>query len=86
MLVSLGAIGFGLVFGWLLGLYDFPPEKRPAAMAALISATVASGGVMAWLVGVAAAAPFPIATLVALWVHTQWRTELRKRHPKSNDS
>ena len=86
MLVSLGAIGFGLVFGWLLGLYDFPPEKRPAAMAALFSASAATGGVMVWLVGVTAAAPFPIATLVALWVHTQWRSELRKRYQKSNNS
>ena len=86
MLVSLGAIGFGLVLGWLLGLYDFPPEKRPAAVAAIVSALVASGGAMAWMVGLAATAPFSISTLVAFWVHTQWRRELRKRHPKSNDS
>jgi len=81
VLVSLGAIGFGLVFGWLLGLYDVPPEKRPAAIASLFGASAASAGVTAWIAGLSATAPFSIATLVALWVHTQWRSELRKRHP-----
>lgn len=86
MLVSLGAIGFGLVFGWLLGLYDVRPEKLPAAIALLSAASAVGAGVTAWLAGFSATAPFSVAALVALWVHTQWRSELRKRYPKSNNT
>ena len=86
MIVSLGAIGFGLVFGWLLGLYDVRPERLPAAIASLSAASVLGAGVTAWLGGVSASASFSLAALVALWVHSQWRSELRKRYPKSNNS
>ena len=83
MLVTLGSIGFGLVFGWLLGLYDVRPERLPAAIASLSGAAVAGAGVTAWLGGMSATAPFSVAALAALWAHTQWRNELRKRYPKS---
>lgn len=83
MLVTLGSIGFGLVFGWLLGLYDIRPEKLPVAITSLAGASVVGAGVTAWLGGLSATAPFTVAALAALWVHTQWRSELRKRHPKS---
>lgn len=86
MLVSLGAIGFGLVFGWLLGLYDIRPEKLPAAIASLTGATVLGAAVTAWLGGFSATAPFSVAALIALWVHTQWRSELRKRYPNSTNT
>jgi len=86
MLVSLGAIGFGLVFGWLLGLYDIKPERLPAAITALSGASVAGVAVTAWLGGLSKTAPFSIAALAALWAHTQWRSELRKRYPKSTNT
>jgi hypothetical protein len=86
VLVSLGAIGFGLVFGWLLGLYDIRPEKLPAAIASLTGATVLGAAVTAWLGGFSATAPFSVAALIALWVHTQWRSELRKRYPNSTNT
>lgn len=86
MLVTLGSIGFGLVFGWLLGLYDIRPEKMPAAVTSLTGASVAGAAVTAWLGGLSAATPFSIATLAALWVHSQWRSELRKRYPKSTNT
>ncbi len=86
MLVTLGSIGFGLVFGWLLGLYDIRPEKLPTAITALSGASVVGAGVATWLGGLSAIAPFSIAALAALWVHTQWRSELRKRHPKSTNT
>jgi hypothetical protein len=86
MLVSLGAIGFGLVFGWLLGLYDVRPERLPAAIASLAGASVAGAAVTAWLGGFSKTAPFSVATLVALYVHSQWRSELRKRYPKSTNT
>ena len=86
MLVTLGSIGFGLVFGWLLGFYDIRPEKQPAAIASLSGASVLGAGVTAWLGGLSAATPFSVATLAALWVHTQWRSELRKRYPKSTNT
>ena len=85
MIVSLGAIGFGLVWGWLLGLYDVKPDRQPAAVAALSSASVLGAGVTAWLGGFSAAAPFSVATLVALFVHSQWRSELRKRYRNSTN-
>jgi hypothetical protein len=84
VLVTLGSIGFGLVFGWLLGFYDVKPERLPAAIASLFGASIVGAGVTTWLGGLTATAPFSIAALVALWVHTQWRSELRKRSPKSN--
>jgi len=86
MLAFLGAIGFGLVFGWLLGLYDIKPERQPAAIASLSGASVLGAGAAAWLGGLSATAPFSIAALAALWAHTQWRSELRKRYPKSTNT
>ena len=86
MLASLGAIGFGLVFGWLLGLYEVKPEKLPAAIASLTAASAVGAGITAWLGGASATIPFSIAALVALWVHTQWRSQLRKRYPMSNNT
>lgn len=86
MLVYLGAIGFGLVWGWLLGLYDVRPERLPAAIASLSAASAVGAGVTAWLGGFSATAPFSVAALVALWVHSQWRAELRKRYPKSTNT
>jgi hypothetical protein len=86
MLVSLGAIGFGLVFGWLLGLYDVRPERLPAAIALLSGASIAGAAVTAWLGGASKAAPFSVAALVALYIHSQWRSELRKRYPKSTNN
>lgn len=86
MLVVLGSIGFGLVFGWLLGLYDIKPERLPAAIASLSGASVAGVAVTAWLGGLSKTAPFSVAALVALYVHSQWRSELRKRYPKSTNT
>ena len=86
MLATLGSIGFGLVFGWLLGFYDIRPEKLPVAVISLTGASVVGAGVTAWLGGWSATAPFSIAALTALWVHTQWRSELRKRYPKSTNT
>lgn len=86
MLVSLGAIGFGLVWGWLLGFYDIKPDRQPLAIVSLSGASVAGAGVTAWLGGLSTSAPFSVAALVALWVHTQWRSELRKRYGNSTNS
>lgn len=85
MIATLGAIGFGLVWGWLLGLYDIKPDRLPAAVAALSSASVLGAGVTAWLGGFSATAPFSVAALVALFVHSQWRSELRKRYRNSTN-
>lgn len=85
MITTLGAIGFGLVWGWLLGLYDVKPDRLPAAVAALSSASVLGAAVTAWLGGFSATAPFSVATLVALFVHSQWRSELRKRYRNSTN-
>lgn len=82
MIVSLGAIGFGLVWGWLLGLYDVRPDRLPATVASLSGASVIGAGVTAWLGGFSATADFSVAALVALFVHSQWRSELRKRYGK----
>lgn len=85
MIVSLGAIGFGLVWGWLLGLYDIRPEKLPTAIASLSGASAVGAGVTAWLGGFSATASFSVAALVALYVHSQWRSELRKRYGNSTN-
>jgi len=80
VIVTFGAIGFGLVWGWLLGLYDVRPEKLPATITSLAGASVLGAGVTAWLGGFSASAPFSAAALTALFVHSQWRCELRKRY------
>jgi hypothetical protein len=85
MITTLGAIGLGLVWGWLLGLYDVKPDRLPATVAALSSASVLGAGVTAWLGGFSATAPFSVAALVALFVHSQWRSELRKRYRNSTN-
>lgn len=85
MIVSLGAIGFGLVWGWLLGLYDVRPERLPAAIVSLFGASVVGAGLTAWLGGFSATAPFSVAALAALFVHSQWRSELRKRYRNSTN-
>jgi len=85
VIVSLGAIGFGLVWGWLLGLYDVRPDKLPATIVSLSGASVLGAGATAWLGGLSAAAPFSVAALVALFVHSQWRSELRKRYRNSTN-
>lgn len=84
MIVYLGAIGFGLVWGWLLGLYDVRPEKLPATIASLSGASVFGAGATAWLGGFPATAPFSVAALIALFIHSQWRSELRQRYRKFN--
>ena len=83
MIVTFGAIGFGLVWGWLLGFYDVRPEKLPATVTSLAGASVLGAGVTAWLGGFSASAPFSVAALTALFVHSQWRSELRKRQRNS---
>ena len=84
MIVSLGAIGFGLVWGWLLGFYDVRPEKAPVVVVSLTGASAAGAGATAWLAGFSATPHFAIAALIALFVHSQWRSELRKRYGNSN--
>jgi hypothetical protein len=80
VIVSFGAIGFGLVWGWLLGLYDVRPDKLAGTITSLAGASVLGAGVTAWIGGFSATAPFLVATLIALFVHSQWRSELRKRY------
>lgn len=87
MIVTFGAIGFGLVWGWLLGFYDIArarrPEKLPATVTSLAGASVLGAGVTALLGGFSASASFSVAALTALFVHSQWRSELRKRQRNS---
>ena len=84
MIVSLGAIGFGLVWGWLLGFYDVRPEKAPGIVVSLTGASALGAGATAWLAGFSTTPHFAVAALVALFVHSQWRSELRKRYGKSS--
>jgi hypothetical protein len=83
LIVSLGAIGFGLVWGWLLGFYDVRPEKAPGVAASLTGASALGAGATAWLAGFSAIPHFAIAALAALFVHSQWRSQLRKRYGNS---
>lgn len=80
MITTLGAIGFGLVWGWLLGFYDVRPDRLPVAVTSLTGASVLGAAATAWLGGFSATAPFSVAVLIALFVHSQWRSELRKRY------
>jgi len=85
VIVTFGAIGFGLVWGWLLGLCNLRPEKLPITITSLAAGSVLGAAVTAWIGGVSATAPFSVAALIALFVHSQWRSELRKRYRSSTN-
>lgn len=84
MLISLGAIGVGLVLGWLLGSFAGQPRRTPLSIVSLSGGSLASAAVVAWVAGKSGLPSFAVATLVTLFLHSQWRVELRKRYRNSS--
>ena len=73
LVVSLGSIGLGLMWGWLLMLVSRMRVKRPFIHTiSLILATIALGIVQYLFAGWPALIRFVIAMLFALFAHIIW--------------
>ncbi|MCA9932147.1 MAG: hypothetical protein KC419_26870 [Anaerolineales bacterium] len=79
MLISLGSIGWGLMWGWLLVLAIRVPVKRPFLQAvALLIATSTVGTVQFLFSGWPSLARFLIAVALALFTHLLWLRRLQQ--------
>lgn len=81
MIQFLGTIGFGLVWGWLLGFFV---SRRPSAQPFLnflasAVATILAACVPLIFVNLRAVIAFVIAMALAFFIHYLWRMEQRKR-------
>lgn len=81
MIQFLGAIGFGLVWGWLLGFFV---SRRPSTQPFLnflasAAATILAACVPLIFVNLRAVIAFVVAMALTFLIHYLWRTDLRKR-------
>lgn len=81
MIQFLGAIGFGLVWGWLLGFFV---SRRPSTQPFLnflasALATILAACVPLIFVNLRAVIAFVAAMALTFFIHYLWRTEQRKR-------
>jgi hypothetical protein len=80
LIMGFGAVGAGLVWGWLAGLVGTPVRWSLRAVVALVLAT----GAFAWEVTVLAGLPrtllFLAGAMMALAAGTFWRHQLRRRY------
>ena len=80
MIVQLGSIAFGLVWGWLVVLiWGRPPLKRPylsILVAALV--TLPFAALVYGLTTIPMTTNFLIATAVAAIIHLLWLTNLKQ--------
>jgi hypothetical protein len=80
---SLGSIGLGLVWGFLLGKFDSGILRPQLVAGVLLAATTVVTAEVFWLAGLRATPYFLLATLTALFVHAQWRRGQTDRHLQS---
>ncbi len=81
MIQFLGTIGFGLVWGWLLG---FLVARRPSTQPfinflAAAAATILAACVPLIFVNLRAVIAFVLAMALTFFIHYLWRTAQRKR-------
>ncbi len=81
-LPTMGAVGLGLVWGWLLVLVAAPSRRRWRTGAALAGATAALVLLPAALGLPARPAVVGAATAAGLTVHLAWRLALRAAAPR----
>ena len=82
-LTALGSIGLGLAWGWLIGKLDGRIARPRVVGLSVVGATAAFTGELFWLAGLGAVPYFLGAALVTVFLHTQWRKELRKRQTQA---
>jgi hypothetical protein len=74
-----GAIGLGLVWGWLLILVAGRCRASAAVICKLGFAITVAGAEVFWMAGRQGCAFFIASTAVALMLHLGWRRELTHR-------
>jgi hypothetical protein len=81
LIASLGSIGAGLVWGWLLALLGGRGRVRPSLRDVLLLsiATVLLALQVLWFTNWGTLALFAGATTLALLLHLGWCQELRER-------
>ena len=82
-LTLLGSTCIGLVFGWLIGSYDYRTTKRRRNLAIVFLVTVALAAGVFFFADWRGSALFLGATLLILLLHLGWLNELRLRFRSS---
>ncbi|MGB9181083.1 MAG: hypothetical protein WCB68_17760 [Pyrinomonadaceae bacterium] len=83
LITSLGGVGFGLVWGWLMGSLEGHTE-RPLRRGLIVgAATLLISAEIFWLANGFTIALFLGAALIALLLHVGWRRNLRERYGHS---
>lgn len=75
----LGSIGLGLVWGWLIGFLEGRILRPGVVIVASTISTLVLTVEVYWLAGLRATPFFLIGAGVVLFLHSQWRRELRWR-------
>lgn len=80
LLRSLGGIGLGFVWGWLLGLAGRGARRPIVTGLFLMAAVLLQAVVVIALAGWAVTAPFVLSCGFAYVMHVLWRRQLSARH------
>lgn len=83
IITSLGGVGFGLVWGWLMGSLEGYVQRPLRAGALLGAATLLLSAEIFWLASGLTIALFLGAALIALLLHVGWRRNLAQRYGRS---
>jgi hypothetical protein len=79
MVTFAGAIGIGLVWGWLMGMWAGPARQSVRAGNLIIFATAAMGGVIFSIGNAQLLAWFLVSEGLSFSLHLLWRRGLARR-------
>lgn len=79
ILTFAGAIGIGLVWGWLMGMWILPARQLVRAANLALLATVAMGGTIFLLTNQQLLIGFLISEGLSFLLHMLWRREIVRR-------
>ncbi|MBM4288808.1 MAG: hypothetical protein FJ135_11835 [Deltaproteobacteria bacterium] len=75
----LGALGVGLVWGWLLGMNEGRIFRGWRTVPGLALTSLILAAPIVWFQGILGLAGFGGAAFLAWWLHVEWRQTLRQR-------
>lgn len=78
-MVYMGSIGLGLVWGWLIGFLEGRILRPGLVIVTSTISTLILAAEVYWLAGLRATPTFLIGIGLGLFLHSQWRRELRGR-------
>lgn len=84
LITSLGGVGFGLVWGWLMGSLEGRGQRLLRRGLLTGAATVIISAEIFWLANGPAIFFFLGSALIALLLHTGWRRNLHQRCGQSS--